>query len=137
MLSRHISAKIFTAKRSGHRMQDTVRPGIVMLSLLLSQTIWAQETRETMCAPVDVTSLRDRVQLQCAEEVRDAGDNVRLFVVPAADSDFANRFLNTASAALVGGRVLVVQYQGKSLLPGEPAPSCGKACRLVVAISIR
>ena len=137
MLDKHVSVKIFAAERIRPRMHDTLRLVIVMVSLLLSQTIWAQETRETTCAPVDVTSLRDRVQLQCAEEVRDAGENVRLFVVPAADTDFANRFLNTASAALVGGRVLVVQYQGRSLLPGEPSPSCGKACRLVVAISIR
>ncbi len=118
-------------------MQNTIRPGIVMLSLLLSQTNWAQETRETTCAPVDVTSLRDRVQLQCAEEVRDAGENVRLFAVPAADAEFAGRFFNTVSAALIGGRVLVVQYQGRSLLSGERSSSCGKACRLVVAISIR
>jgi len=69
--------------------------------------------------------------------VRDAGENVRLFAVPAADAEFAGRFLNTASAALVGGRELVVRYQGMSLLPGEPSPSCGKGCRLVVAISIR
>jgi len=118
-------------------MHDTLRPVIVMVSLLLSQTIWAQEIRETPCTPVDVTSFRDRVQLQCAQEVRDGGETVRLFVVPAADAEFAGRFLNTASAALVGGRVLVVQYQGRSLLPGDPSPSCGKGCRLVVAISIR
>ena len=118
-------------------MHDTLHPVIVMVSLLLSQTIWAQETRETPCAPVDVTSFRDRVQLRCADEVRDGGENVRLFAVPAADSEFAGRFLNTANAALVGERVLVVQYQGKSLLPGESSPSCGKGCRLVVAISIR
>jgi len=118
-------------------MQTTLRAAIAMGLLLLTQTIWAQETRETTCTPVDVTSFRDRVQLQCVEEVRDAFENVRLFMVPAADTDFANRFLNTASAALVGGRVLVVRYQGMSLLPGEPSPSCGKACRLVVAISIR
>src|SRR6266478_881920 len=54
-------------------MHDALRPVIVMVSLLLSQTIWAQETRETPCAPVDVTSFRDRVQLQCADEVRDGG----------------------------------------------------------------
>jgi len=118
-------------------MQNTLRAAIAMGLLLLTQTTWAQETRQTTCAPVDVTSLRDRVQLQCKEEVRDAGENVRLFAVPAADADFANRFLNTATAALVGERVLVVQYQGGSLLPGEPSLSCGKACRLVVAISIR
>ena len=118
-------------------MQNTLRAAIAMGLLLLTQTTWAQEIRETPCAPVDVTSFRDRVQLQCAEEVRDAGENVRLFVVPAADAEFAGRFLNTANAALVGGRVLVVQYQGRSLLPGEPSPGCGKACRLVVAISIR
>jgi len=118
-------------------MQNTLRAAIAMVSLLLSQTTWAQEIRETSCAPIDVTSFRDRVQLQCADEVRDGGETVRLFVVPAADAEFAGRFLNTANAALVGGRVLVVQYQGRSLLPGEPSPSCGKACRLVVAISIR
>jgi hypothetical protein len=118
-------------------MQNTLRPAIAMGLLLVTQTTWAQETRETPCAPVDVTSFRDRVQLQCADEVRDGGETVRLFVVPAADAEFAGRFLNTANAALVGGRVLVVQYQGRSLLPGEPSPSCGKACRLVVAISIR
>lgn len=118
-------------------MHDTLHPVIVMVSLLLSQTIWAQETREAFCAPVDVSSLRDRVQLQCADDVRDGGESLRLFVVPAADAEFANRFLNTASAALVGGRVLVVQYRGRSLLPDESSPSCGKGCRLVVAISIR
>jgi len=118
-------------------MQNTLRAAIAMVLLLLTQTTWAQETREAVCAPVDVSALRDRVQLQCADEVRDGGESVRLFVVPAADAEFANRFLSTASAALVGGRVLVVQYQGRSLLPGEPSPSCGKGCRLVVAISIR
>jgi len=118
-------------------MHDALRPVIVMVSLLLSQTIWAQETRETPCAPVDVTSFRDRIQLQCADEVRDGGETVRLFVVPAADAEFAGRFFNTVSAALIGGRVLVVQYQGRSLLSGERSSSCGKACRLVVAISIR
>src|SRR5438093_6850424 len=85
--------KIIPAERIGPRMQNTLHAAIAMGLLLLTQTTWAQETRETTCAPVDVTSLRDRVQLQCAEEVRDAGENVRLFVVPAADADFANRFL--------------------------------------------
>src|SRR5882762_9778387 len=118
-------------------MQNTLRAAIAMGVLLLTQTTWAQETRETPCAPVDVTSFRDRVQLQCAQEVRDGGETVRLFVVPAADAEFADRFLNTANAALVGGRALVVQYQRRSLLLGEPSPNCGKACRLVVAISIR
>jgi len=118
-------------------MQKALRAAIVIVSLSLSQPPWAQETRETICAPVDVTSLRDRVQLQCADDVRDGGENVHLFAVPAADAEFANRFLNAASAALVGGRVLVVRYQAGSLLPGEPSPSCGKECRLVVAISIR
>jgi hypothetical protein len=118
-------------------MQNTLRATIGMGLLLLTQTTGAQEIRETPCAPVDVTSFRDRVQLQCADEVRDGGETVRLFVVLAADAEFAGRFLNTANAALVGGRVLVVQYQGRSLLPGEPSPSCGKTCRLVVAISIR
>jgi hypothetical protein len=108
-----------------------------MASLLMSQAIWAQETREAPCAPVDVSAWRDRVQLQCADEVRDGGESVRLFVVPAADAEFANRFLSTATAALVGGRVLVVQYQGRSLLSGERSPGCGKGCRLIVAISIR
>ena len=117
-------------------MQNTLRAAIAM-GLLLTHTTWAQETRETMCAPVDVTSFRDRVQLQCADEVRDGGETVRLFVVPAADAEFAGRFFNTVSAALIGGRVLVVQYQGRSLLSGERSSSCGKACRLVVAISIR
>jgi len=118
-------------------MHDTLRLVIVMVSLLLSQTIWAQEVREGICEPADVKVVRDRVELRCAGDVRDGGGTVHLFVVPAADAEFATRFLNTASAALIGGRTLVVQYQGMSLLPGEPSPSCGKACRLVVAISIR
>jgi hypothetical protein len=118
-------------------MKNTLYASIAMLALLLAQTAWAQETRETICAPVDVSAFRDRVQLQCAEVVRDGSESVRLFAVPAADAEFANRFLNMASAALVGGRVLVVQYQGKSILPGDTRPSCGKECRLVVAISIR
>ena len=118
-------------------MQNTLRVAIATVSILLTQTSWAQETRETPCAPVDVTSFRDRVQLQCADEVRDGGETVRLFVVRAADAEFAGRFFNTVSAALIGGRVLVVQYQGRSLLSGEPSSGCGKACRLVVAISIR
>ena len=118
-------------------MQKALRAAIVIVSLSLSQTPWAQETRETICVPVDVTSLRDRVQLRCADEARDGGENVRLFVVPAAEAGFADRFLNTATTALANGRVLVVQYLGKSMLPGDPTPTCGKECRLVVAISIR
>jgi len=117
-------------------MRNTLHAAILIVPLLLTQTAWAQETREAICAPVDVTSLRDRVQLQCADAVRDGGETVRLFAVPAAEAAFADRFLNTATTALANGRMLVVQYLGTSMLPGTPTP-CGKECRLVVAISIR
>lgn len=118
-------------------MKNSLYAAIAMGSLLFTQPTWAQETREAICAPVDVTSSRDRVQLQCADEVRDGGEYVRSFAVPAAEAVFADRFLNTANTALAAGRLLVVQYLGKSMLPGDPTPSCGKECRLVVAISIR
>jgi len=137
MLDKRISAKIFAAKGADHLMPDTLRAAIAMGLLLLTQTSWAQETRETFCMPVDVTSLRDRVQLRCSDEARDGGESLRLFAVSAAEPVFADRFLSTATAALANGRGLVVQYLGKSMLPGDPTPTCGKECRWVVAISIR
>jgi len=118
-------------------MQNTLRVAIAIVSILLTLTAWAQETREATCEPAEVKVVRDRVELRCASDMRDGGENVSLYAVPAADAEFANRFLNAASSALVGGRLLLVQFQGKSLMPGELSPSCGKGCRLVVAISIR
>src|SRR5712692_3632271 len=54
-------------------MRNTLHAAILIVPLLLTQTAWAQETREAICAPVGVTSLRDRVQLQCADAVRAGG----------------------------------------------------------------
>ena len=119
-------------------MENTRYVAIALVSLFLTQTARAQETREAICAPVEVNVSRDGILLRCANDVLDGGGIVRTFAVSAADAEFADRFLNTAKAAVAGGRGLAVRYHAGSLLPrNPPAPGCGKECRLVDSISIR
>jgi len=61
---------------------------------------------------------------------------VRLFVVPAGMRSLPTVFSYGPNAALVGGRALVCNTR-EVLVGWRALAQRGKACRLVVAISIR
>jgi hypothetical protein len=120
--------------RLGRRVLFAV---IVGVSLFQTKATLAQENREAVCMPAHVTVARNAVHLQCTADVFDSFEVVRIFAVPAADPEFADRFLNTANAALVGGRPLLLKYQARSW-SAPLAPGCDtKDCRLAMTISIR
>ena len=111
---------------------------VAVVLVLLTAGAQGQETREAACVPVEVSTSRSGVQVLCASDVLDGGESVRVFAVPANEEEFANRFLNMANAALVGGRGLNVRYQIRAWSLSEPpAPGCEiRGCRSTVAISV-
>jgi hypothetical protein len=110
---------------------------IVGVSLFPTKATLAQENREAICMPAHVTVARNAVHLRCVGDVFDSFEVVRIFAVPAADPEFADRFLNTANAALVGGRPLLLKYEARPWT-APPAPGCDtKDCRMAITISIR
>jgi hypothetical protein len=85
-----------------------------------------------------VSVSKDNVALRCATDVLDGFEPVRVFVSPAGNSEFTDRFLNTANAALIGGRPLVLTYEARPWTQAAPAPGCPiKECRVAITISIR
>jgi len=109
---------------------------IAMVSLLLSQTNWAQEIRETPCTPVDVTHSGTGSSFNAHRRCATAARPCAYLSCRRGMRSLPTVFLNTANAALVGGRALVVQYQRRSCWLESPRPTAG-GMPLVVAISIR
>jgi hypothetical protein len=139
MSDQHITAKTREANRASSTMRTLWNTAATAMSLLLTQTTLAQETRESICIPVDLTVRSESVQLRCASEILDGAGIVRFFAVPTTNAVFAGHFLSTAKSAQINGKPVLVQYQTRAWSSeGPPSAGCEiKECRAAVAISIR
>jgi hypothetical protein len=85
------------------------------------------------CEPTLVGTMASRVHVRCGTAV---SGSILFFAVRTSDSAFAERFLEVATSALIGKRILVLQY--------DPNDTSGTSwgcpiveCRPALGISVR
>jgi hypothetical protein len=139
MLAHHSLFETCRSYRTSCFTRKVLYTTAAMMLLLRIDTALGQEIRESICLPLEAAATRERVQLRCANEVKDGWEVVHLIVVPTTDTEFANRFLNTANATVTAGRAVFVQYQSRPWsFQGPLQPGCDiKECRSATAIGIR
>ena len=89
-----------------------------------------------LCTPTEVAVFENRIHARCSTAAKVGTANIWFWAVPTSDAHHANRFLSTASSALISGRKLLFAY--------NPQDSSGKSfgcqandCRKPWAITLR
>jgi len=87
------------------------------------------------CSPTEVAVFSNRIHVKCSSALQDGTTTIWYWAVSTSDAQRANRFLSTASTALVSGRMLRFSY--------NPADASGtsfgcltKDCRTPWAIAV-
>ena len=66
---------------------------------------------EATCTPTEVAVFDNRIHVRCEQAVRDGTRTIWFFAVPTSQALRANRFLTTATTALVASRTLRFLYK--------------------------
>jgi hypothetical protein len=87
------------------------------------------------CSPTEVAVFPERIHVKCSTSTTDGSAAIWFWAISTSDAQKANRFLSTASTALVSGRSLRFSFN-----PGDTAGvsfGClAKDCRTPWAIAI-
>jgi len=62
------------------------------------------------CEPTEVAVFPERIHLRCQDTLNDGSSTIRFWSVATTDADHANRFLSTATTAIVSGRSVILKY---------------------------
>jgi hypothetical protein len=65
---------------------------------------------EALCTPTEVAVFLNRIHVRCEQPTRDGNRTIWFFAVPTSNAQRANRFLSTATTALVASRTLRFHY---------------------------
>jgi hypothetical protein len=90
---------------------------------------------EFFCTPTEVAVHANRVHVRCSTAAQDGGASIGFWAISTSDAQIANRFVSTATTALVSGRSLRLYYDaGKT--PGTSFGCLASDCRTPWAIAI-
>jgi hypothetical protein len=62
------------------------------------------------CTPTEVSVFENRIHVRCSEPALDGRNTIWFWAVSTVDAQHANRFLSTATTALVSGRKLILGF---------------------------
>lgn len=89
-----------------------------------------------MCTPTEVAVFKSRIHTRCSSAAKDGTTNIWFWAVSTSDAQHANRFLSTASSALISGRKILFAYNSGDT-SGKSFGCLAKDCRVPWAITMR
>jgi len=87
------------------------------------------------CTPTEVAVYTSRIHVRCSAGAKDGSANIWFWAVSTADAQRANRFMSTATTALVAGRNIRLSFNAGDT-SGTSFGCLAKDCRTPWAITI-
>ena len=87
------------------------------------------------CSPIEVAVYRNRIHVKCSASANDGTATIWYWAVSTVEAHAANRFLSTATTALVSGRKLNFEF-GPGDTSGQSFGCLAKDCRTPSRITI-